>query len=164
MKSNRFKIKDIFEFIVSKKYPCVFMTICSKEDASFTLDDGKPVYIKANTYEEDVINQIIEQSKEWSVKVVRTEDWDPSMYSTGKVVKETYQDINPATILVKESSFAGLIDYTTDGEDYIVSCALIEEYESEPMLFCYKSGFGSSDRDMMYNINYYLTKKNLHSN
>ena len=76
-----------------------------------------------------------------------------------RTVKEETQKINPKIILVKDEMFIGVIDCADSGEHYSLSYVLIEDYDREPLLFGSTSGFGSSDHDMMYTINFYLQKK-----
>lgn len=109
------------------------------------------------SYEDKYYDDIINQSKNWEIKVIRTEDQDPS--NIGTTVKEEFQDINPKIILVKNGMFAGLIDYVNCGEYCEVSYVLLEEYNEELILFKTTTGFGSSDYDMMYTVNFYLQKK-----
>lgn len=159
MKSIKLNTKDIVDFINAKNLPNTFATICSEKEASFSFEQDS-LFFRFRTYDACIYDEIINQTKDWAIKVVRTEEWDPSIYATGKTVEEDVQGINPKTVLVKDNVFVGLIDFVNRGEYCEVSCVLLAEYFDEPLLYKTASGFGSSDHDMMYTIDYYLEKKN----
>lgn len=160
MKTCTFNISDISKFIAARNVLYSLTTICSKELADFCLDKEHDLCIRIQHYDEKEYNEIVSQSKNWEIKVIRTEDWDPSIYNIGKTVKEGIIDIDPKIILVKNGAFAGVIDYTDCGEHYKISYVLLDDYAEEPILLKTTSGFGSSDHDMMYTVNFYLQKKN----
>lgn len=137
-----------------------FITICSEKDAEFKFNDETMLCLTLQKYDEESRKTIIEQANRWTIKIVRTEDWDPSFgYNQGKVVKEKWMDILPQMILVKDGSFAGVITYSHQNDSFVISCELVEHYSSEPLLFSNTFGFGSSDHDMFYTEDFYLLPK-----
>ena len=159
MKTCTFNISDISKFITARNIPYSFATICSKDFSDFCLNEEQGLFLRIQNYDENIYNKIVDQTKNWEIKIVRSEDWDPSIYDIGRTVKEETQKINPKIILVKDEMFIGVIDCADSGEHYSLSYVLIEDYDREPLLFGSTSGFGSSDHDMMYTINFYLQKK-----
>lgn len=160
LKTCVLNVSNISNFIAARNIPYSFVTICSKELADFYLDEEHDLCIRIQHYDENTYNEIISQSKNWEIKIIRTEDWDPSIYNIGKTIKEGIIDIDTKIILVKNGNFAGIIDYADCGEHYELSYVLLGDYVGEPILLKTTSGFGSSDHDMMYTVNFYLQKKN----
>lgn len=158
MAGIKLKAADLNDFIQSRDKVNSFATICGKENAHFCFAENN-FYFGFKSYEDEYYNDILNQAKNWEIKIIRTEDWDPSIYDIGRIVKEGIQDINPKNILVENGIFVGVIDYADHGEHYELSYALLKDYTGEPILFRTTSGFGSSDHDMMYTVNFYLQKK-----
>ncbi len=157
--NTRFTRYEIDEFVQRRFRVNSFATVTTKESATFSIEE-KDFFFCFKDYQGDVYCNIINQASEWIMKVVRTEDWDPSIYgSNSKKTEEKYMEIDPRFILVKEDKFAGVITYNSCFDLYEVCYCLAEDYKDEP-IFCWAlSGFGSSDHDMMYTEKYYLMKK-----
>ncbi len=157
--NTRFTLYEISEFIDSKKSAFSFATVTTKEHAAFSIPENNFFFSFENYFGEGY-NEIISQAADWVVKVVRTEDWDPSIYENkGRTTEEYYKKIDSEFILVKDNKFAGIISYKSDFESYKILYALVEDYDNEPLFAWSIDGYGSSDHDMMYTEKYYLTKK-----
>lgn len=149
----------VYRFVTSKTLINTLATICMENDTALTVAVNDHIFIAHKLYAHDEYDRILSEAAEWEIKLVHTEDWEPSMYSCGKIVEESIQEIQPQTILVKDGKFYGLVTYVNGGEEYILSLVTIDEFDGEPVLFSTSSGFGSSDHDMMYTNNYYLKRK-----
>ena len=137
-----------------------FITVCTEKDAEFKFNSENMLCLKLQKYDEETCKSIIAQANTWTIKTVRTEEWDPSFgYSQGKTVEEGWNDISLHTILVKDGSFAGVIAYFHQNDHFVVSCELVEHYTGEPLLLSNKFGYGSSDYDMFYTEHFYLLPK-----
>ena len=158
---TKFTLCEISEFINAKNMLHSFATVTSKENATFVIPENN-FFFGFQNYVCNGYDDIIRQASEWAIKVVRTEDWDPSIYGEeGRTTEEHYREIDSQLILVKDNKFAGVITYMCDSDFYKIVYALIEDYKDEP-LFCWQdSGFGSSGHDMMYTEKYFLIRKPL---
>lgn len=160
MNQCKLDFASIYDFICEKNRRNSLATICAEDKIGNSICVDETLYIRQKEYSDEAYAKIISQSKDWEIKVVRTEDWGPSFgYTKGKVVTEVVQAIAPREVLVREDNFAGVLAYAHEAEKYLFSFALTDEFSNEPILFCSDSGFGSSDHDMMYTNNYYLQKK-----
>ena len=156
---TRFTLYEISKFIRAKNVLYSLATVTSRDDDCLAIPENN-FFFSFQNYFGDSYDNIIRQASEWVLKVVRTEDWDPSIYGNqGRITKEYYKEIDPQLILVKDNKFAGVISYIQDFDFYKVVYKLIEDYNNEPMFCWSNSGFGSSDHDMMYTEKYYLTKQ-----
>ena len=160
MKICKLQLTEIYEYIKCLEKENHIATICDEKDAEFVADGDAPLYFRFDLYSNDDIKRIVNQADKWQIKCVRAEDWDPSFgHTRGKIKEETVQKIDVRRILVQNGNFAGVIDYSTDLAGlYGLFYALISDYIDTPLHFAVHEGYGSSDRDMMYAINYYLQK------
>lgn len=151
---------EIYEYIKCSEKENHVATICAEKDAEFVADGEAPLYFRFDLYSNDDIKRIKSQSEKWQISCVRIEDWDPSFgYTQGKTREETVKKIDIRKMLVQNGNFAGVIDYSTDlAGRYGLFYALISDYVDAPLHFAAYEGYGSSDQDMMYGINYYLQK------
>ena len=87
-----------------------FITVCPEKDAEFKFNNENTLCLKMQKYDEETRKAIITQANMWTIKIVRTEEWDPSFgYNQGKSVKDGWKDIPLHMIIVKDGSFAGVI-------------------------------------------------------
>lgn len=150
----------MYNFLITRDLKNSLATICMENEAEVSFDEHENLYVRHKVYSNEEYEKILSEAQEWEIKLIRTEEWDPSFgHTEGKVITESIQPIESQKILVKDGKFTGLISYANCGEKFVLSLALVSEYNDEPIMFCSSSGFGSSDRDMMYTNNYYLKRK-----
>ena len=83
LKTCVLNVTDISNYVTARSKPYSFATICSKEFADFCLNEEQELFLKMQNYEKNIYNEIVEQTKNWKLKVIRIEDWDSSIYNIG---------------------------------------------------------------------------------
>lgn len=154
-----YNIVDICEFLDYTKKENYMATICAEKDAEFVVGGAIPLYFRFEEYSDAEIERIMAPAEQWRICCKTVEIWDPAMYSEGRVERESLQKIGTGRALVRDGDFAGVVDYSCDaGYHFELFCALISDYIDTPLHFASSGEFGSSDRDMIKKINYYLQK------
>lgn len=160
MRVCKLQCNDLYEYIQKSKQENFLATVCSKEDAEFVADGDTQLYFKFCCYDDSTIKRIVGESKQWKLKYCITEHWDPSFENNkDKTQNEFYGEVKEEHILVRDGAFAGVVDYSKDlGNNYGLFFALISDYKGKPLQLCFWEGYGSSDKDMMYEKYSYLMK------
>ena len=160
MKICKLQWNEIYDFIERRKKDNHIATICEEKDAEFQADGEAPLYFRFCPYSNDDIERIMGQAEKWQIKCAKVEDWDPSFgYTQGQIKSESTRKIDISTVLVQNGNFAGVVDCSQSlAGCYGLFYALISDYTDAPLHFGVWEGYGSSDRDMMYEENYFLQK------
>ena len=154
-------MQTVYQFISKKDLPNHFPTICGEADAEFQTEPPTVVWFRYQKYEDQQVEAILAQAREWQVKVHYVEDWDPEFYPGGKRIEEDYfAELESREILVADGMYAGVMHYSIDHSDqYHLRCVLTSDYRGEPMFYQEMTWYGSSDLDVRYHRKCYLVKK-----
>ena len=151
---------EMTSFLFQQKYSTKIATICSSEEAEFTVRGIQPIHIKLCDYDMESIMFFMNQALEWKIIMNHAEDWDPYVYSKNhEAASNSVLQINTNQLLIENGNFVGVIDYSKDlGDRYDLFCAFTKDYVGKPIAFKYTETYGSSDKDMYTTQTYYLVR------
>ena len=159
MRCGKLPVEALNKICEGRNASRTLATVCVRKASAFPLDAERDIFFEFRQYDAAVYRDILQQADAWAVKTERTEEWDPYLYDTGKVTEEKIAAIASGEILVKDGAFAGLVGCAANGGEAYLYCALLCDHTGEPLPFTEASGFGSSDRDMLYRVRSWLVRK-----